>query len=129
MKKVSGTLKLDQAQYRELEAFSKFGSDLDPATKAVLDKGRKNVELLKQPQYSPVNVAHQVALIYCGTQGLLGDVPADKVKEFEKIFIDDLQIRYNEVLENLGKGNITDKETDVLKNVAKDVARRFVVEE
>ncbi len=129
MKKVSGTLKLDQAQYRELEAFSKFGSDLDPATKAVLDKGRKNVELLKQPQYSPVNVAHQVALIYCGTQGLLGNVPSEKVKEFEKSFIDDLEMRNKDVLVTLGKGNISDKETDILKEVAGDVVRRFIVEE
>ncbi len=127
MKKVAGTLKLDQAQFRELEAFSKFGSDLDPATKAVLDKGRKNVELLKQPQYSPVNVAHQVALIYCGTQGLLSDVPVDKIKEFEKSFIDDLEMRYKDIFDTLGKGNISDKETAILKEVAADVARRFAV--
>ena len=125
MKKVSGTLKLDQAQYRELEAFSKFGSDLDPATKAVLDKGRKNVELLKQPQYAPVNVAHQVALIYCGTQGLLSGIDSDKVKEFEQSFIDDLEMRHKEVISALGSGKISEKETEVIKEVAADIARRF----
>ncbi|WP_066630200.1 F0F1 ATP synthase subunit alpha [Labilibacter marinus] len=125
MKKVSGTLKLDQAQYRELEAFSKFGSDLDPATKAVLDKGRKNVELLKQPQYAPVNVAHQAALIYCGTQGLLSDVAGDRVKEFERSFIDDLDMRHKETVEELGAGQFSDKQINVLKEVAADISRRF----
>jgi F-type H+-transporting ATPase subunit alpha len=129
MKKVSGTLKLDQAQYRELEAFSKFGSDLDPATKAVLDKGRKNVELLKQPQYAPVNVAHQVALIYCGTQGLLTNVPVDKVKDFEQRFIDDLEMRHKDVVEALGKGIISDKEADIIKEVAADVSRKYTTVE
>jgi len=128
MKKVSGTLKLDQAQYRELEAFSKFGSDLDPATKAVLDKGRKNVELLKQAQYSPVKVAHQVALIYCGTQGLLSSVPSDKVKEFEQSFIENLEIRHKDVLNTLGSGTISENETKVLIEVAKDIARKFIIE-
>ncbi|SMO60748.1 F-type H+-transporting ATPase subunit alpha [Saccharicrinis carchari] len=125
MKKVAGTLKLDQAQYRELEAFAKFGSDLDAATKAVLDKGRKNVELLKQAQYSPVEVAHQVALIYCGTQGLLADVALDKIKEFEQSYLDDLEMRHKDVINALGEGIFTDKETDVLQKVAADVARRF----
>ncbi|GAF02418.1 ATP synthase subunit alpha [Saccharicrinis fermentans DSM 9555 = JCM 21142] len=130
MKKVSGTLKLDQAQYRELEAFSKFGSDMDAATRAVLDKGGKNVELLKQAQYAPVKIAHQVALIYCGTQGLLSDVPLVKVKEFERSFIDDLEMKHKEVIEALGNGIISDAETNVLKEVAADIARRFkVVEE
>ena len=86
MKKIAGTLKLDQAQFRELEAFAKFGSDLDAATKAVLDKGRKNVEILKQAQYSPMPVEKQIAIIYCGTQGLLRDIPVSKVKEFESEF-------------------------------------------
>ena len=125
MKKVAGTLKLDQAQYRELEAFSKFGSDLDAATKAVLDKGRKNVELLKQAQYSPVSVAHQVALIYCGTQGLLADVPLDKIREFERSYIDDLEMTHKEVIVALGNGIFTEDQTNVLTKVAADVARRF----
>ncbi|WP_068474806.1 F0F1 ATP synthase subunit alpha [Saccharicrinis aurantiacus] len=129
MKKVSGTLKLDQAQYRELEAFSKFGSDLDPATKAILDKGRKNVELLKQPQYSPAKVAHQVALIYCGTQGLMSDVALEKVKEFETNFIDELEMRHADAVSNLSKGVITDAEMEVITSVAKDVARRYKSDE
>ena len=87
MKKVSGTLKLDQAQFRELEAFSKFGSDLDAATMSVLDKGKRNVEVLKQGQYSPLSVEKQVAIIYLGTNGLLKDVPVDKVREFEDAFL------------------------------------------
>ena len=87
MKKISGTLKLDQAQYRELEAFAKFGSDLDAATTAVIEKGKRNVEILKQGQYSPLRVEEQAAIIFCGTNGLLMDVPTDKVKEFETEFI------------------------------------------
>ena len=87
MKKTSGTLKLDQAQYRELEAFAKFGSDLDAATKGVLDKGSRNVEILKQPQFSPLTVGKQVAIIYLGTKGLLRDVPVDQVRKFEEEFL------------------------------------------
>ncbi|HLL44523.1 MAG TPA: F0F1 ATP synthase subunit alpha, partial [Segetibacter sp.] len=98
MKKVSGTLKLDQALYREMEAFSKFGGDLDPATKAVLDKGARNVEILKQPQYSPMPVEKQVAIIYLGTQGLLRDVPVKRVKEFEEHFLVELENRMPELL-------------------------------
>ncbi len=125
MKKVAGTLKLDQAQFRELEAFSKFGSDLDPATMAVLDKGRKNVELLKQPQYQPVKVEHQVALVYCGTHGLLHDIPVESVKEFEKEYIEILELRKKDALEKIRSGYIDDKIFDELKEVALDVARKF----
>jgi F-type H+-transporting ATPase subunit alpha len=125
MKKVSGTLKLDQAQYRELEAFSKFSSDLDPATKSVLDKGRKNVGLLKQAQYAPVKVGHQVALIYCGTQGLLSDVAENQIKEFEQSFIDDMEMQHKDVIVRLANGIISDAETEVLQKVAADVTRRF----
>ena len=103
MKKVAGTLKLDQAQYRELEAFAKFGSDLDAATTAVLEKGKRNVEILKQPQYSPVSVEKQIAIIYLGTNGLLSDVPLNKIREFEDIFLTSLESRYPEVLNNLTK--------------------------
>ena len=88
MKKVSGTLKLDQAQYRELEAFSKFGSDLDPATMAVLEKGARNVEILKQNEGSPMPVEEQVAIIYCGSTGILSKIPTAKIKEFETSFLD-----------------------------------------
>ncbi len=125
MKKVSGTLKLDQAQFRELEAFSKFGSDLDPATMAVLDKGRKNVELLKQPQYQPMKVEHQVALIYCGTEGLLSNVPIVSVKQFEKDYIEILELRNPEVFDKIRKGIIDDDLYKDLKEVAKDVASKF----
>jgi F-type H+/Na+-transporting ATPase subunit alpha len=106
MKKVSGTLKLDQALYREMEAFSKFGGDLDAATKVVLDKGARNVEVLKQLQYSPVAVEKQVAIIYLGTQGLLRDVAVRKVKQFEEHFLLEMENKYPEVLAEFKKGNL-----------------------
>ncbi len=106
MKKVAGTLKLDQAQYRELEAFSKFGGDLDPATKFVIDKGARNVEILKQPQYSPVSVEKQVAIIYLGTQGLLREVALNKVKAFEEHFLLEMQNKLPNVLAEFKKGNL-----------------------
>src|SRR5215213_6689062 len=106
MKKVAGTLKLDQALYRELEAFSKFGGDLDPATKLVLDKGARNVEILKQPQYAPVPVEKQVAIIYLGTQGLLRDVKVSKVKEFEEHFLMEMQNKLPEILAEFKRGNL-----------------------
>ncbi|MCB2197450.1 MAG: F0F1 ATP synthase subunit alpha [Bacteroidetes bacterium] len=125
MKKVAGTLKLDQAQYRELEAFAKFGSDLDPATMAVLDKGAKNVEILKQGQYKPVSVEKQIAIIYCGTKGLLEDVPVDKVKEFEKDFLDMMETQHEKVLHELKSGNLSDEAIKVIELVAKDVALKY----
>jgi len=106
MKKVAGTLKLDQALYREMEAFSKFGGDLDPATKAVLDKGARNVEILKQLQYSPMAVEKQVAIIYLGTQGLLTQVPVKSVKEFEEHFLTEMDNRMPELLAEFKKGNL-----------------------
>ncbi len=126
MKKVAGTLKLDQAQYRELEAFAKFGSDLDAATKSVIDKGARNVEILKQPQFSPVTVEEQIAIIYLGTQGLLQNIPVNSVKEFEHDYLNVLDIRHKDVLDKLRGGVIDDSVTDVLKTVAKEVAGRFV---
>lgn len=125
MKKVAGTLKLDQAQYRELEAFSKFGSDLDAATKAVLDKGARNVEILKQPQYAPVPVEKQVALIYCGTKGLLRDVPVDKVTQFEEQYIQALEASHQDVLDTLRSGKLTDEATATLEKVAAEIAAAF----
>jgi F-type H+-transporting ATPase subunit alpha len=125
MKKVAGTLKLDQAQFRELEAFSKFGSDLDEATKFVLDKGRRNVEILKQGQNKPVSVEKQVAIIYCGTKGLLRNVPVDKVKAFEEDFFALLENSHKDVLDNLRNGVINDSITDVLEKVAKDLSSRY----
>jgi F-type H+-transporting ATPase subunit alpha len=109
MKKVAGTLKLDQALYREMEAFSKFGGDLDAATKNVLDKGARNVEILKQPQYAPVPVEKQVAIIYLGTQGLISNVPVKRVKEFEEHFLMELETKYPEILGEFKKGNLPDE--------------------
>ena len=125
MKKVAGTLKLDQAQYRELEAFSKFGSDLDPATKAVLDKGARNVEVLKQPQYSPMSVEKQIAIIYLGTKGFLKNIPVNKVKEFEGEFLDQMEARHKETLNELRAGNLSDQATKVLEEVAKEVELNY----
>jgi F-type H+-transporting ATPase subunit alpha len=125
MKKVAGTLKLDQAQYRELEAFSKFGSDLDAATKSVLDKGARNVEILKQGQFSPVPVEKQVAIIYIGTKGLLRNVPVNKVREFEAEYTQQLEVRHPEVLQALKAGKLDDSITNVLETVAKELAGRY----
>jgi F-type H+-transporting ATPase subunit alpha len=125
MKKVSGTLKLDQAQYRELEAFSKFGSDLDPATLAVLEKGKRNVEILKQAQYSPVPVEKQVAIIYLGTNGLLSDVPVDKVREFEDLFLTTLEQTSPETLDTFRSGKLTDEAIAAVKKIAAEVAKQF----
>jgi F-type H+-transporting ATPase subunit alpha len=125
MKKVAGTLKLDQAQYRELEAFSKFGSDLDASTKAVLDKGARNVEILKQGQYSPLRVEQQIAIIYCGTKGLLRAVPVNKVKEFEADFLAYLEAKHKNVLNELKAGKLTDEITNVLEAVAKDLSGKY----
>ena len=125
MKKIAGTLKLDQAQYRELEAFSKFGSDLDAATKAVLDKGARNVEILKQPQYTPMAVEDQVAIIYCGTKGLLQKVPTNQVHNFETEYLFFLHQNHADVLENLHKGNLVAEDLEILKNVALDMASKY----
>jgi len=125
MKKVAGTLKVDQAQYRELEAFSKFGSDLDASTLATLDKGAKNVEILKQGLYSPIPVEKQVAIIYCGTAGLLKDVPVNKVKEFEKEYIEILDLKYRKVLDQLGEGIFNDEITEILEKVAEEVSAKY----
>lgn len=125
MKKVSGTLKLDQAQYRELEAFSKFGSDLDAATKAVLDKGARNVELLKQAERSPLRVEQQVAVIYIGTNNLMSTVPVNKVKAFEKEFLAQLESRFPEVLTSLKSKAISDEAQQTLKDLATEVASLF----
>ena len=125
MKKVAGTLKLDQAQYRELEAFSKFGSDLDAATKSVLDKGARNVEILKQGQFSPVAVEKQVAIIYIGTKGLLRSVPINKVKAFEDEYVQQLDQRHPEVLQGLKAGKLDDGITNILETVAKELAGRY----
>jgi len=125
MKKVAGTLKLDQAQYRELEAFSKFGSDLDASTKTVLDKGARNVEILKQGQYAPVTVEKQVAIIYLGTKNLMRNVPVNKIKEFENEFTSQLEARHPEVLAALKAGKFDDQITGVLETVAKEMTGKY----
>jgi F-type H+-transporting ATPase subunit alpha len=122
MKKVAGTLKLDQAQFREIEAFSKFGSDIDASTKMVLDKGLRNVELLKQPQYQPVPVEKQIAIIFCGINNLLLGITPDKVKDFEKLFFEILDTKYKkEVMETLKSGEINNAIALKIKEVANDV--------
>jgi F-type H+/Na+-transporting ATPase subunit alpha len=125
MKKVAGTLKLDQAQFRELEAFAKFGSDLDPATKRTIERGRRNVEILKQPQYSPVPVEKQVAIIYVSTKGFIDAVPVNKVKEFEHEYLALLGAQHKDVLETLRKGKLDENATSVLEKVAKELAAKY----
>ena len=125
MKKVAGTLKLDQAQFRELEAFAKFGSDLDAATLNVIEKGKRNVEILKQAQNDPFNVEDQVAIIYAGSKNLLREVPVEKVKEFERAFLELLNAKHRKVLDDLKAGKLTDKVIDTLTKVASDVAANY----
>jgi F-type H+-transporting ATPase subunit alpha len=125
MKKVAGTLKLDQAQYRELEAFSKFGSDLDAATKSVLDKGSRNTEILKQGQFSPFRVEQQIAIIYLGTKNMLRSVPVNKVSEFEKEFLDSMERKYKATLDALKAGQFTDEITKTLETCANDLLAKY----
>lgn len=127
MKKVAGTLKLDQAAYRELEAFSKFGSDLDATTKATLDKGARNVEILKQGQNSPMRVEEQIAIIYLGTKGLLGKVPLNKVKEFENEFLTIMRNKHSDTLAALKSGKYDDTLTGVLEKVGADLVKSYAV--
>jgi F-type H+-transporting ATPase subunit alpha len=125
MKKVSGTLKLDQAQYRELEAFSKFGSDLDPATMAVLERGARNVEILKQNEGSPMPVEEQVAIIYCGSTGILTRIPTAKIKDFEENFLDLMRSKYRKELDTLKSGKLTDEVTDLIKKVVAEMSKNY----
>jgi len=129
MKKVSGTLKLDQAQYRELEAFAKFGSDLDAATKSVIDKGARNVEILKQPQNSPLSVNRQIAIIYLGTNNLLRSVPVNRVREFEAAYLQELEQRYADDLKSLTTAKPKSDEwkrlTALLETVAAELSKQF----
>jgi F-type H+-transporting ATPase subunit alpha len=125
MKKVAGTLKLDQAMFRELEAFSKFGGDLDAATKAVIDKGARNVEILKQPQYSPYPVEKQVAIIYLGTNGLVRDVPVDKIREFEEHFLLEMENKLPEVMAEFKKGNLPEEGLAKLRELASSIIPHY----
>ena len=125
MKKVSGTLKLDQAQYRELEAFAKFGSDLDAATMNVIEKGKRNVEILKQAQNDPFTVEDQVAIIYAGSKNLLKDVPVEKVKEFEKDFLAYLNAKHRDTLDTLKSGKLTDEAIAAVESAAKEISAKY----
>ena len=126
MKKVAGTLKIAQAQYRELESFTKFGGDIDPVTAKVIDTGRKNQQLLIQPQYQPWPVENQVAVIYCGVNGLMENVPIDKVHEFETLFIQLLEAKYRkEVLDEIKAGNLTDDIQAKIRECASEISSRY----
>ena len=125
MKKVAGTLKLDQALFRELEAFSKFGGDLDAATKSVIDKGARNVEILKQLQYTPYTVEKQVAIIYLGTQGLLREVPVKRVKEFETHFLLEMENKLPDVLAEFKKGQLNDASIAKMVDLAKGIMAQY----
>ena len=125
MKKVAGTLKLDQAQYRELEAFAKFGSDLDAATMSVISKGQRNVEILKQAQNDPYAVEDQIAIIYAGSKNLLRNVPVSKVKQFERDYLDYLNAKHRDVLDVLKSGNLTNEAIATLEATAKEISTHF----
>ena len=129
MKKVAGTLKLDQAQFRELEAFAKFGSDLDPATLSVIERGKRNVEILKQAQNDPYPVENQIAIIFAGSKNLLRDVPVERVREFEKDYLGYLDAKHRDVLDTLKAGKLTDEVTDTLTKVAKELSAKYKKEE
>jgi F-type H+-transporting ATPase subunit alpha len=126
MKKVAGTLKIDQAQYRELEAFAKFGSDVDPVTMMVIERGRRTNNLLVQPQYSPMPVGEQIAILYCGINNLLQNVPLDRIKEFENLFIEQMRSRYKEsVIDVLSQGIINDEVCNIIEECAREIAVTF----
>ena len=126
MKKVAGTLKIDQAQYRELEAFSKFSSDMDPVTAMTIDRGRKNNQLLIQPQYSPMPVGEQVAILYCGTHGLMHEIPLAKVRAFQDAFLTNLRANHQaDVIDMLGAGKVSDEITAIIEKVAAETAGQF----
>ena len=125
MKKVAGTLKIDMAQYRELEAFSKFSSDMDAVTAMTLDRGRKNNQLLIQPQYSPMNVGEQIAILYCGTNGLMHEVPVTEVRKCQDLFLEKMRSAHSDVIDLLGSGKIDDNATGVIKSVMADIAGQF----
>ena len=125
MKKVAGTLKIDQAQYTELESFTKFSSDVDKVTEMALDKGRKNKQLLVQPQYSPMPVGEQVAILYCGTHALMKDVPLDKIREFQDSFLSSMRASHKDVLDMLDSGKYDDSVGAVIERVAADAAAQY----
>ena len=125
MKKVAGTLKIDMAQYRELEAFSKFSSDMDAVTAMTLDRGRKNNQLLIQPQYSPMPVGEQIAILYCGTRGLMHDVPVTEVRRCQDLFLEKMRSSQQEAIDKLGSGVIDDDTAKVIESTMADIAAQF----
>jgi F-type H+-transporting ATPase subunit alpha len=125
MKKVAGTLKIDQAQYRELEAFSKFSSDMDAVTAMTLDRGRKNNQLLIQPQYSPMPVGEQIAILYCGTKGLMAPIPVEKVRECQDTFLDMMRAKHQDVIDQLGAGSIDDAAMQVIADTMADASAQY----
>jgi len=125
MKKVAGTLKLDQAQFRELQAFAKFGSDLDAVTLAVIEKGKRNVEILKQSQNDPFKVEDQVSIIYLGSKDLLKSIPVEKVKDFEKKFLELLNLKHKKILNQIKQGKMSEEVTKTLEKVASDLAASY----
>ena len=125
MKKVAGTLKIDMAQYRELEAFSQFSSDMDAVTAMTLDRGRKNNQLLIQPQYTPMSVGEQVAILYCGVHGLLHDVPVDKVRDCQDQFPESMRSAHADVIANLAAGKLVEEDTKVISEVMANIAGQF----
>ena len=128
MKKIAGTLKIDQAQYRELEAFSKFGSDLDATTKMVLEKGKRNVEILKQNQYFPMKVEEQVAVIACGTKGWLSNIPVNKVLDFEKDYLTLLNAHYKDTLTAIKQGKMDDEILETLHKATQEASHKYITE-
>lgn len=125
MKKVAGTLKIDMAQYRELEAFSKFSSDMDPVTAMTIDRGRKNNQILIQPQYSPMPVGEQVAILYCGIHGLMHDVPVTMVRKCQDQFLEQMRSQHQDVIDVLASGKIDDELTKTLEEVMNGVTAQF----
>lgn len=127
MKKVAGTLKIDQAQYRELESFSKFSSDMDSVTAMTLDRGRKNNQLLIQDQYAPMPVGEQIAILYCGTHGLMSSIPVEKVREYQETFLTAMRMSHNDVIQSLGSGTISDTETKIIEEVMSSITSQYKI--
>jgi F-type H+-transporting ATPase subunit alpha len=125
MKKVAGTLKIDQAQYRELESFSKFSSDMDAVTAMTLDRGRKNNQLLIQPQYSPMPVGEQVAILYCGVHGLMHDVPVEQIRECQNQFLDAMRSSHSDILDVLTDGQLSDEAIKVIEDTMINVVGQY----
>ena len=125
MKKVAGTLKIDMAQYRELESFSQFSSDMDPVTAMTIDRGRKNNQLLIQPQYTPMPVGEQIAILYCGVHGLLRDVPVESVRAAQDQFLEQMRTQHQDVIDTLASGKLEDSCTKTIEEVMANVAGQF----